>query len=112
MTPGSYLKLRREAAGIALDGTSLDSASVVAIENGLRFPTDIEIQALSWAFPFDMVVLAGLARGIVDRICRACGCTELDACLDKGGHGCSWVENDFCSSCAERARPLPEGLAA
>lgn len=28
--------------------------------------------------------------------CRVCGCTELDACPG----GCSWVEEDLCSRCA------------
>lgn len=29
------------------------------------------------------------------RICRICGCCELEAC----GTGCSWVAQDLCSSC-------------
>lgn len=35
------------------------------------------------------------------RQCRVCGCTELDACPDAriAGGGCSWVEQDLCSSC-------------
>ena len=32
------------------------------------------------------------------RQCRACGCTETDACPG----GCSWVELDLCSSCVKR----------
>ncbi len=112
MKPGQYLKLRREAAGIAIDGTALDAAALAAIEAGDRLPTDMELQALAWAFRFDMVVLVGLQRGIVDRICRACGCSEFDACTEADGCGCSWVEHDLCSTCADKARPLPEGLAA
>jgi len=30
-----------------------------------------------------------------ERRCRVCGCTDDDACED----GCSWVEDDLCSSC-------------
>lgn len=29
------------------------------------------------------------------RQCRACGCTDNDACEE----GCSWVEADLCSAC-------------
>ena len=32
------------------------------------------------------------------RKCRVCGCTEHNAC----DGGCSWVEEDLCSSCAGR----------
>lgn len=27
--------------------------------------------------------------------CRVCGCTQVDACLG----GCSWVDDDLCSTC-------------
>lgn len=33
------------------------------------------------------------------RRCRVCGCTDLLGCQD----GCSWVEEDLCSACAEKA---------
>lgn len=33
------------------------------------------------------------------RRCRVCGCTDNHACLG----GCYWVEEDLCSSCAEKA---------
>jgi hypothetical protein len=36
------------------------------------------------------------------RQCRACGCTETDACPGLAGEGCSWVERDLCSSCVGR----------
>lgn len=32
-----------------------------------------------------------------DRACRVCGCTEDNACEG----GCSWVEEDLCSACAD-----------
>jgi len=32
------------------------------------------------------------------RTCRECGCTDDDACEG----GCSWVEDDLCSACAEK----------
>ena len=36
-----------------------------------------------------------------ERICRICGCTEDNACEG----GCSWVEEDLCSSCADKKEP-------
>jgi hypothetical protein len=32
-------------------------------------------------------------------VCRACGCSEQDACDE----GCSWAEEDLCSACVGRA---------
>lgn len=40
------------------------------------------------------------------RVCRACGCTDNDACLSDAGP-CSWVEYDLCSSCAPVANQSP-----
>lgn len=33
---------------------------------------------------------------LLGAVCRACGCSEQDACAT----GCRWVEDDLCSSCA------------
>lgn len=46
------------------------------------------------------------------RVCRGCGCTDEDGCLVEIGFafgqpwaaGCSWVEDDLCSGCAEPER--------
>lgn len=36
--------------------------------------------------------------------CRSCGCTQNDAAhCNEGAGGCSWVEPDLCSSCAQAA---------
>lgn len=35
-----------------------------------------------------------------ERTCRVCGCNEDNACEG----GCSWVEEDLCSSCAEKEK--------
>ncbi|MGE0725303.1 MAG: hypothetical protein AB7O45_13070 [Alphaproteobacteria bacterium] len=40
----------------------------------------------------------------VGRICRGCGCTERDGCVDHGGIGCHWIESDLCSRCRPSAR--------
>lgn len=111
ITPGAYLKLRREAAGIAADGLALSQDAVEAIESDVRVPTDVELQAMAWAFHFDDVVLIGLARGIQSRLCRECACSEFDACVHEVcGGACYWVEKDLCSTCADKARSLPEGI--
>ncbi len=41
----------------------------------------------------------------LNRRCRMCGCTELNACEG----GCSWVEADLCSACTG---PIVQGLPA
>jgi ParB/RepB/Spo0J family partition protein len=42
---------------------------------------------------------------IKDRVCRVCGCTETNPCLDdETGGPCSWVEADLCSACADRKK--------
>jgi len=112
VTPGQYLRLRREAAGIAIDALAIDETIVAAIENGERAPTDIQLQALTWSFPFSIATLLRLACNLEVRACLGCGCTEWDPCVEADGRACCWVELDFCSSCAGKARPLPEGLAA
>lgn len=38
----------------------------------------------------------------VERKCRVCGCTDLNACEG----GCSWVEEDLCSNCQGKEKPM------
>lgn len=37
----------------------------------------------------------------LERICRVCGCTELDCrgCIERTGSPCSWIAIDLCSAC-------------
>lgn len=37
-----------------------------------------------------------------EQVCRVCGCTQNNACPG----GCSWVEPDLCSDCAEPGEPV------
>lgn len=37
--------------------------------------------------------------------CRVCGCTDDDGCEE----GCSWVEDELCSSCAPRIEQTGKG---
>jgi hypothetical protein len=32
-------------------------------------------------------------------ICKICGCTEYDDCIDENGCTCWWEHDDLCSSC-------------
>lgn len=61
--------------------------------------------------PCRRAFIRGFAQGIEDRrtaqvkekapvglACRVCGCTEALGCPPDG---CSWVEKDLCSACAE-----------
>jgi len=36
-----------------------------------------------------------------ERVCRVCGCSDLEPCLG----GCSWVQEDLCSACANQGVP-------
>lgn len=115
VSPGGYLRLRRKAAGLGLDDLPIDGTAMLAIERGLRAPTDIEIWALSCAFRFDVAVLVSIARGVIPGLCRVCGCSELDACVENIAVGvdapCAWVEVDLCSACVATTPTLGEGPA-
>lgn len=112
MTPGGYLRLRRIAAGLSLEQLPIDGTAMLAIEHGVRVPTMSELTKLLAAFRFSVRVFLMVRAGGTPRLCRECGCSELDACVGDAGVGCHWVEHNFCSACADRARSLPEGLVA
>ncbi|WP_294292626.1 helix-turn-helix transcriptional regulator [uncultured Sphingomonas sp.] len=118
LLPGAYLAMRRKAAGLTIAdvadriGTDprlgeIDRRELIEqIEADPRGATIHTLTALRRAYPFSVDVLSQLAR-LADgepfpppRLCRVCGCSELDACSDRSGYGCWWVERDFCSSCA------------
>jgi hypothetical protein len=56
-------------------------------------------EVLQAAWTMGATVVRNVARG--RRVCRICGCWELEAC----DGGCSWVEVDLCSSCARPPAP-------
>jgi hypothetical protein len=116
MTPGRYLRLRRRAAGLRLDELPIDGTAMLAIERDLRAPTNIEAWGLACAFPFSTVVLVSIGRGLIPGLCRVCGCSEFDPCVEDVAIGvaapCAWVDEDLCSACVGAAPALREGLAA
>ncbi|WP_370189320.1 helix-turn-helix domain-containing protein [Qipengyuania sp.] len=127
MTPGLYLRKRREAAGLSLGEVARQIATIQLglvrldrrnlleqlerVEGDEAALTLAQAQVLRNVFAFDPhLYMRLLARGTLPltQICRACACSWFDPCLpDSGARGekaaaCSWAEPDLCSACAER----------
>lgn len=128
LTPGAYLRHRRQAAMLSIGDVAgliqtfprwseLDRIDWLGrIEADVEQPTLRTIVALRSCFSFDLDVLSDLVRiahgAPVDapRLCRICACSERDACADPNathGHGCSWIEADLCSACWTPEPPQP-----
>jgi len=123
VTPGAYLCLRRTAAGLTLDDVALMTETTPPVSARSRaewlglieadeMPIAAEtVEALRGAFPFDPHVLIHLiaihAGGPVTppQLCRACGCSWNDACLDDHDQGCAWSAGDptLCTACERNA---------
>jgi hypothetical protein len=121
----TYLRLRREAAGLARVDVAARLAwegpavwlvthfeeRLAAIEEGREEPGDSALLALRMVFDFDVDVAKrqrAADRGelvLRPRVCTDCGCSTADPCELGGGACCSWSVGDLCSACeAERAR--------
>ncbi len=134
ISPGTYLRLRREAAGLsAADVTAMIVTEPRLPEHELiywldRIEADVvpatfrTIACLRCCFAFDIEVLEDLvaiqlapARATIippPRLCRECACSERDACGDETAPSwaCSWAEDDLCSACADPEAPEdPDG---
>jgi hypothetical protein len=117
LSPGTYLRLRRQAAGLTLEelamapeilgyGSLADAlARLEALENDLCAPIDFDqVMALGDHFNFDPHVFVQLVAVRAGRltpapdVCRKCGCSWNDAC----GSSCAWASptNDLCTACA------------
>lgn len=116
MTPGEYLKLRREHAGVTVAQAAerLAGPRFLAVDTlARRSPRQLlesieddrvrlspdEVRVLKYSFRFDAGVLRRLERGEQARICRRCGCSEFDPCVDDHNQPCSWAAVDRCSAC-------------
>lgn len=117
MSPGTYLRLRREAAGVTLEAAAIALAhglknrntllALEDIEADLRGASPTEIARLGLAFRFDGATFDQLTdihffRADLPhpRICRVCACSELDPCIDFDRQlACHWVDLDLCSAC-------------
>ena len=121
ISPGTYVRLRREALGITLDDLSLclETAPPISARTRAEWLAQMEADtapismlsglAIADIVRFDLVVLSRLiavddgARDVlVPALCRRCACSEMDAC----DGGCSWAEPDLCSVCASAVESL------
>lgn len=123
MTPGTYMRLRRGAAGLTIESVAM-AAGVSPAE---RAAAQVELRALEagdpapdnhmtlvgrlaavQAFRFDPAIYAALVGLQADPalpcppICRGCGCTWNDACIGARGP-CSWADETetLCSVCLD-----------
>jgi len=102
---------------------------LAAAEHDRQHFTLCEVELLALLVPLDPRVyeqlvdldLAGPDSGMpVPRLCRSCGCSFLDSCVDDFGITCTWARFDpnRCTSCvvwpaASHPRPSgPQELAA
>lgn len=137
MSPGSYLRKRREAAGLELEDLALmlDSDPAVSARSRAELLASVERDAapvtedlmravlrLGDAFRIDPLVwirLIDLAAGEEigwPKLCSCCGCSEFDPCVHEvGGHqvACHWVADGLCSRCATSVdADAPQPIAA
>ncbi len=63
------------------------------------------LAAIASLFPFDPAVYRALVDAPADshpRICRSCGCSGHDACIDHHENVCRWVTPKICSACVSQ----------
>lgn len=87
MTPATYIRLRREAAGMTiaeveavLAGGGLLSAPLASLEAGTRVRAGMDAALLSFAFELDDMALAALIDGESVALCPGCACGGSTAC--------------------------------
>lgn len=129
ISPGTYLRKRREAAGLSVTAIAIQIATEPRLaEHGrvdwiggieqdtmpARFETLVVLRNL---FPFDFGVLERLVQISLGadlpapQICRVCACSEHDACKVPPFGACWWLTNDLCTSC-DIAAVLKTGAVA
>jgi len=106
MKIGEYLKKRREAAGLTIEqlctngpGKAAAIAMMSDLEAGLIEATENHIYQLWQIIAFCPDTAMAILKGKDVRICKSCGCSWKDACVDEHGHTCHWVAMDRCSHC-------------
>ncbi|BBC72894.1 conserved hypothetical protein [Altererythrobacter sp. B11] len=137
ITPGAYLRLRREAARMGIRQVAAElaalpfavmwpgpaeiarlAARIGAAEDDTEPFTLAEAELLQHAFRFDWSVYAQLIDLHADpasdgtlpvpQICRSCGCSWHDPCV-RSGAPCAWTDHnaELCTACAHRPAPSP-----
>lgn len=131
MSPGTYLRKRREAAGVTIERAALalipglhsadlvdqSIRAVVAMENDSNHVTPVITKMLARAFPLDPDVYDALmtlhfgATAPLPNICGQCACSFHDPChrpivdltTGAGNTVCGWADGSatICTFCAE-----------
>ena len=121
ITPGTYLRKRREAAGLSLDDVALRTGTIpvwpmhtraewLATIEADTAPISVSTAiALFDVVPFDAQVLealmaihAGMAGAELPPLCRVCACSQNDPCVDRAKQEfCAWFDADhtLCTVC-------------
>lgn len=119
-TPGTYLRMRREAAGLSLLQVSLSTIpepgtgaeGVVALPvralidaEADRAPLgDMTIGVVSRVVPLAREIYAALRDDLpVTPICKGCACSWFDPC-HREGRPCAWTDSSAteCTACAAK----------
>jgi transcriptional regulator with XRE-family HTH domain len=133
MSPGTYLTLRRKAAGFTLDDVAARMTTdprwpeharawhLGLIESDTAPASFSTILALRGVYRFDLDVLAQLDlaaqlpadRVAIPDICTKCGCSEADPCLSAEGN-CGWADATYslCDHCADHIASPPASAIA
>lgn len=106
MTPGQYIRLRREAAGLSigdvmavLAGGGLLSAPLEDIERDQAAPSGMDAALLAWAYGLDDMIIARLKDGEPVQLCAACGCSTGFECDHEHFGKCHLPGSGVCSNC-------------
>ena len=124
MSVGTYIRRRREAAGLSIEDIVLALGNTPAHRRNLRAQLEflerdrlgfgmveasIAVLAGSRLFAFDPhiarqllgIQMRGPGAGDEPHICRACGCSYFDACEDPDFGPCAWSDRDpgLCTAC-------------
>jgi hypothetical protein len=105
MTPGAYIRRRREAAGLSigdvmavLAGGGVLSAPLEEIEADRARPSGMDAALLAYAFRLDDMTVARLKDGEPVQLCTSCGCSEGYECDHEHFGRCELIR-DRCSVC-------------
>lgn len=106
MNIGNYIKMRREAAGMTIadvcsdaPNISLAMAALADRESGLVDATQEDLFQLWRIIGFCPDTAIAILNGQDPRICKSCGSSWQDACVNEHGETCHWVAMDSCSHC-------------
>ncbi len=118
MTGGSYMRKRREAAGLTIAEVALATVGNGAHVRPLFETRVAEVEAdrdafapatlamLRTAFPFSQAIYGALVEGLPHgQLCATCACSWDDPCVTVAG-ACAWAENDLCTRCAAAPAPI------